>query len=145
MNGHISGKKVRQDAAKIKTNITALVEDSADQLSRLEKNVGQTTDKAKEHFRVWMDHGILHVDTRLKKLANSTRETIDDTAAAVKKEASHTLSQYNATLQAAVGRKPDSLGKKIARYPWVTISIGLAVGFVLGLLLKPARQPIDQF
>jgi ElaB/YqjD/DUF883 family membrane-anchored ribosome-binding protein len=33
-----------------------------------------------------------------------------------------------------------SMAQKVTDHPWVAISVGLAFGFVLGSLLKPARQ-----
>jgi ElaB/YqjD/DUF883 family membrane-anchored ribosome-binding protein len=63
-------------------------------------------------------------------------------AATVKKDVGHGLSQYNAKAQEVANQVPGGFGKKAVRYPWVTISIALAVGFLLGSLLKPTRQPL---
>jgi ElaB/YqjD/DUF883 family membrane-anchored ribosome-binding protein len=52
------------------------------------------------------------------------------------------LSQYNAKVQDIANRVPGDFGKKIAGYPWVTITMSLAFGLLLGVMLKPGRQPV---
>ena len=66
-----------------------------------------------------------------------------DTAAAVKKDVGHRLSHYDVRKhRISAGNFPDTiLAKKVAMYPWVAIAIGLAVGFLLGIILRPSRQP----
>jgi ElaB/YqjD/DUF883 family membrane-anchored ribosome-binding protein len=60
----------------------------------------------------------------------------------VKKGVEHGLSQYNAKAQEVANTVPGTFGKVVAKYPWVSITIGLMVGFLLSSLLKPARQPV---
>ena len=38
---------------------------------------------------------------------------------------------------------PKELSKKASRFPLIVITIGLAVGFVLGLIFLPIRQPVE--
>jgi ElaB/YqjD/DUF883 family membrane-anchored ribosome-binding protein len=63
-------------------------------------------------------------------------------AATLKKDVGHGLSQYNAKVQEVADKVPGHFGEMAARYPWVAISLSLAVGLLLGSLLKPARQPL---
>src|SRR5450759_4663303 len=124
MNDQQLEKKVRKDAAKLKKDLSNLMEDSATQLSRYEDSVSQ------------LSEGI-------EKLTGDARETMVGAAALVKKDVGHGLSQYNAKLQKVADKVPAGLGKKAARFPWVAISIALVVGFLLGILLKPARLYVE--
>jgi len=110
MNDQQLENNVRQDVAKLNQDLTTSVEDSFSQLS--------------EGF---------------EKLTSDTRETVVSAAAMVKKDVGHGLSQYNAKAQEMVDKVPGGIGEKAARYPWVTVSIALAMGLLLGSLLKPTR------
>ena len=54
----------------------------------------------------------------------------------------HGLRRYNAQVQDVADKFPGSFGKKAARYPWLTVTLFLAFGLLLGVLLKPGRQPV---
>jgi ElaB/YqjD/DUF883 family membrane-anchored ribosome-binding protein len=77
-----------------------------------------------------------------EKLTGDSRETVIAAAATVKRDVGHGLSQYNAKIQEVADKVPGRFGEMAARYPWVAISLGLAVGILLGSLFKPARQPL---
>jgi ElaB/YqjD/DUF883 family membrane-anchored ribosome-binding protein len=142
MNDRQLEKKIRKDAAKVKKDISTLVGDGADRLSRLEDNLSQATGKAKEDLTTWVEDGVSQLSEGFEKLTGDAKETVVGAAAAVKKDVGHGLSQYNAKAQEVADKMPGSFGKKVARYPWVAMSISLAAGFLLGVLLKPARRPL---
>jgi len=110
MNDQQLENNVRQDVAQLNQDLTTSVEDDFSQLS--------------EGF---------------EKLTSDARETVVSAATLVKKDIGHGLSQYNAKAQEVADKVPGGLGEKAARYPWVTVSIALAVGFLVGGLLKPTR------
>ena len=110
MNDQQVENTVRQDAAKFNQDLTTSVEDGFSQLN--------------EGF---------------EKLTSDARETVVSAAALVKKDVGHGLSQYNAKAQEMADKVPGGFGEKAARYPWVTLSIALGVGFLVGSLLKPTR------
>ena len=110
MNDQQLENNVRQDAAKLNRDLTKSVEDSFSQLS--------------EGF---------------EKLTGDARETVVSAAATAKKDVGHGLSHYNVKSQEVADKVPGGLGEKAARYPWVTVSIALSVGFLVGSLLKPTR------
>ena len=139
MNDQQLEKKVRKDAAKLKKDLSTMMEDSATQLSRYEGSVSQVTCKAKEDMATWVEDSVSQLSEGIEKLTGDARETMVGAAALVKKDVGHGLSQYNAKLQKVADKVPAGLGKKAARYPLVAISIALVVGFLLGILLKPAR------
>jgi len=142
MNDQQVEKKVRQDAVNVKKDISTLVGDSAARMSRFENSVSQATGKAKEDLTTWVEDNVSQLSEGVEKLTGDVKQTVADTAATVQKDVGHGLSQYNAKAQKVADQVPGSFGKKVARYPWVAISIALTVGFLLGLLLKPARPPL---
>jgi ElaB/YqjD/DUF883 family membrane-anchored ribosome-binding protein len=142
MNDQQLEKKIRKDAARVKKDISTLVGDGVSRLSRFEDNVSQTTGKAKEDLTTWVEDGVSQLSEGFDKLTGDARETVVGAAATVKKDVGHGLSQYNAKAQEVADKVPGGFGKKVASYPWVAMSISLAVGFLLGILLKPGRQPL---
>jgi len=50
------------------------------------------------------------------------------------------LSQYNTKAQELADKVHDGLGKEITKYPWVSISVALVIGVMIGGFLKPARR-----
>ena len=60
----------------------------------------------------------------------------------VKKDIGHGLSQYNSKVQELADKAPGGLSEQAAKYPWVALSMTVIVGFLLGMFIRPARQPI---
>ena len=90
------------------------------------------------------EDGITGLNRKFEHLADDTKEMVTDTLKTLNKDVGHGLSQYNAKVQDVADRFPGDFGKKAAGYPWVTISVSLAIGLLLGLLLKPGRQSGEQ-
>lgn len=143
MNDQQFEDKVRKDAAKVKKDVSTLVGDGAAQFSRYEDKVSQATGQAKEDLTTWVEDGVSQLSGGFEKLTDEARESVVSAAATVKKDVGHRLSQYNAKAQEVADKVPGGFGKQAARYPWVAISIALVVGFLLGSLLKRARQPLE--
>jgi ElaB/YqjD/DUF883 family membrane-anchored ribosome-binding protein len=131
--------KVRKDAAKVKKDISTLMDDSTARVTRYENTVGQATGKAKEDLTNWVEDNVSQLSEGFEKLTGEAKETVVGAAAAVKKDVGHGLSQYNAKAQEVADKVPGSFGKQAASYPWVAITIALVFGFLLGSLLKPFR------
>jgi ElaB/YqjD/DUF883 family membrane-anchored ribosome-binding protein len=140
MNDQKLDRKIRKDAAKVKKDLQTLVRDSTTRVGRYEDKASQATGKAKDDLTTWVDNSISQLSKGFKKLTGDAKETLVSTAVTVKKDVGHGLRHYNVKSQEVADKVPGSFGKKTARYPWVAISIVLAVGFLLGSLLKPARQ-----
>jgi len=75
-------------------------------------------------------------------LTGETKELVTGAVKTLNKDVGHRLSQYNAIVQDFADRFPGDFGKKAARYPWVMITLSLVCGLLLGVLLKPGRQPV---
>jgi ElaB/YqjD/DUF883 family membrane-anchored ribosome-binding protein len=140
MNDQQFENKVCNDATKVKKDLSTLVGDGAVQFSRLEDKVNQATGKAKEDLTTWVGGNVSQLSEGFEKLTGDAREAVVGAASTVKKDVSHGLSQYNAKAQEVADKVPGDIGRQAARYPWVAISIALAVGFLLGIMFKPTRQ-----
>jgi ElaB/YqjD/DUF883 family membrane-anchored ribosome-binding protein len=73
-------------------------------------------------------------------LTDDTKKTVDVAVKNVNKAVGQGLGEYNAKVQGVADKVPGDFAKKVAGYPWVSITIALAVGLLLGVLLKPGRQ-----
>lgn len=136
MNNQRLENNVRQDIAKLNKDLSTLEGDRAARFGKFEANVS----KAAEDLTTWVEDGVSQLGEEFEKLSDDAKETVVSSAAVVKKDVGLGLSQYNAKAQEYANKVPGDFGKKAARYPWVAITIALVVGFLLGSLLKSARQ-----
>lgn len=113
MNDQQSENRVRRDATRVKKDIGTLVEDS-----------------------------VSHVDQGIQEMTSDTKESVVNAAARVTKDVGHGIKRFNTKAQEMANQYLGNVGKKATKYPWVSISIVLVVGFLLGSLIKPARQPL---
>jgi ElaB/YqjD/DUF883 family membrane-anchored ribosome-binding protein len=144
MNDKQLEKKVRRDTAKVKKDLSILEEDSAARLSQFVGNVNQVTDKAKEDLTARVEDSVSQLSEGLEELTDDAKEGVVGAAMSVKKDVRHGLSQFNAMAQNAADKVPGGFAKKAVHYPWVAITIGLAVGLLLGILFKPAHPTFGQ-
>jgi ElaB/YqjD/DUF883 family membrane-anchored ribosome-binding protein len=133
MNEKSFENKVERDIEQTKKDITSLGETNSAGMAKI-----------KADFAALGEDGLTGLNRKFEQLAGDTKEVVADTLETINKDVGHKLSQYNAKVQDAADRFPGDLGKKAAVYPWVTISASLALGLLLGLLLKPGRRPVRQ-
>ena len=107
-----------------------------------ENKVNRDIDKAKEYLARLGEDGVTGLSRKFEQLTDETKEMVTDAVKSLNQEVGHGLSTYNAKIQDVADRLPGDFGKKAARYPWVTITMSLAAGLLLGVLLKPGRQPV---
>jgi len=112
-------KKVRQDAAKLKKDQSTLEGDRAVRFGRFEANVS----KATEELTTWVEDSVSQLVEGFEKLTDEAKETVVSSVAGVKKDFGRGLSHYNAKAQEIADKVPGDFGYKVARYPWVVISI----------------------
>ena len=103
--------QLSKDAEEIKEDINTLAEDSVSQVSKDYENI-------KEEVKTTVN-GAIH---------------------SMKKEVEYGLSQYNTKAQELADKVHDGLGKEITKYPWVSISVALVIGVLIGGFLKPGRR-----
>ena len=107
-----------------------------------ENKVYQDIDKAKEDVATLREDGATGLGRIFDQLADDTKQMVSVGVKTINQEVGQGLSQYNAKVQDFADRIPGDFGKKAAKFPWVTITMSLAFGLILGLLLKPGRQPV---
>lgn len=127
-------KKVDRDVDQTKKDFTSWGEDNVTGLAKIKKDLVTLG-----------EDGVTGLSRKFDQLTGDTKEMVTDRVKTLNKDVGHGLSRYNEKVQDVADRFPGNFGKKAARYPWVTISVSLAFGLLLGLLLKPRRQPVEQF
>lgn len=142
MNDRQLENKICQDAANVIKDVGTLAGDSAARFGRFENDVSQATGKAKVDLTTWVDENVSQMSKEFEKLTGDARDTLVKAAATAKKDVGHGLSQYNTKVQELADKAPGGFGKKAAKYPWVALSITVVVGFLLGMLIRPARQQL---
>ncbi|MFA5837792.1 MAG: hypothetical protein WC837_12640 [Bellilinea sp.] len=142
MNDRQLENKICQDAANVIKDVSTLAGDSAARFGRFENDVSQATGKAKVDLTTWVDENVSQMSKEFEKLTGDARDTLVNAAATAKKDVGHGLSQYNTKVQELADKAPGGFGKKAAKYPWVALSITVVVGFLLGMLIRPARQQL---
>jgi ElaB/YqjD/DUF883 family membrane-anchored ribosome-binding protein len=142
MNDQQLNNKVRRDADRIIKDINTLVGDSSNRFSRFEDEVNKAAGKAKEDFEAWAEDGATQFSDKFGRMSGNVKDSVAGAAAAVSKDVNRGIKQYNQKAQEVADKIPGGFSESAAKYPWVVISLGLALGFFLGILLKPSRHSI---
>jgi ElaB/YqjD/DUF883 family membrane-anchored ribosome-binding protein len=111
-------------------------------VKKFEKKVLHDIDKAKSDLDSLREDAITGLNRIFEQLTGDAQETVNVAAKTVNETVGQGLSQFNAKVQEVADRVPGGLGEKATGYPWVTVTIFLAIGMLLGLLLKPSRRLI---
>ncbi len=138
MNDQQMEKKVNQDAIKVKKDLGTLAGDVSTRVSSLGR---RTVEKAREKLSAAVDDSSTQLSEGFEKLSTGAKEKVVDAAETIRIGLEQGSRRYNADAQEIVNRIPGSIGKKAARYPWVTVSIALVMGLLLGGLLKSIFTP----
>lgn len=104
--------------------------------NKVNRDVGKT----KKDLATLGDDGITGVSRIFEQMVDGAQKTLSVTIKTMNKAVGQGLSQYNDKLQDAADKVPGSFGEKAAGYPWVTITMTLVFGLLLGAFLKPGRQ-----
>ena len=86
------------------------------------------------------DDSVTGLSRKYEQLADDTKKKAVSAVQAVNQRVEQGLSQYNAKVQDMADRVPGDFAKKAAGYPWVTVTMSLVFGLLLGALLKPGRR-----
>ena len=105
--------------------------------STFERKINHDVDKIKKDIATLGDDGVARLSRVFSKWTNTSKKT----AAGINKGVEEGLSTYNEKVQDIADSVPGGFSKKAAGYPWVTITMSLAIGLLLGVLLKPSRNP----
>jgi ElaB/YqjD/DUF883 family membrane-anchored ribosome-binding protein len=132
--------KVRQDTAKIKKDLSTLLEDSSARIRRFEDDVVQSTGKAKVDLTHRVEDDMSQLREGFEKLSGDARKTAAGAAVNVKKNVGRGLSEYNSKVQEIGDKMPGDINKKAGKYPWVALTIALVVSLLIASLIKPGRH-----
>jgi ElaB/YqjD/DUF883 family membrane-anchored ribosome-binding protein len=101
------------------------------------------SNKARKDLTKQVESSVSHLSKKAGKLTESVTKTAASTIATLKKDVGHQLDHFTAKAQEVVVEVPKDLNKKASGFPWaIVITIGMAIGFVVGLLFLPVRQPV---
>ncbi|HSQ26542.1 MAG TPA: hypothetical protein VLM80_05405 [Anaerolineales bacterium] len=131
MNNRTFEKKVSRDVEQTKKDLVTLGDDSVAGLTKIKKDLAKLG-----------DDGATGLNRKFEQLTEDTKDTVAATVKTLNNNVSHGLSQYNSKIQDVADRIPGDFSKKVAGYPWVTITLSLVFGLLLGILIKPGRQPV---
>ena len=131
MNHRIFGKKVSRDVEHTIEDLATLGDDNVAGLARVKKDLVTLG-----------DDGVAGLNRKFEQITEDTKETVAATVKTLNNNVSHGLSQYNSKIQDVADRIPGDFSKKAAGYPWVTVALSLVFGLLLGILIKPGRQPV---
>ncbi len=144
MNDKKLDEKVRKDAEKLQKDLSVLAKDGAARLSRFEDSVSLASGKAKKELTKQVEGSVSQLSKGFNNATENAAKTLAGTSAKLKKDFGHRFSHFAKYAQEVTVEVPKDLGKKAIKIPWILITIGLAVGFVIGLLFLPTRQPVEQ-
>jgi len=107
---------------------------------KLEKKIQNDMAVIRQDLDTLMKNNASKISQGYEKLIGEAKETLGDAVGTVKKEVGHGLSEYDAKVQEYANKVHGDLDDMVTNYPWVAITIGLAIGLILGGLLKPSRK-----
>jgi len=131
------GKKSME--TNTKEELATLKDDAVAGMKEFGGKVNQSAENIKKFNTTFMEDGAAHFSRKFDTLKSDAIEKANDAVKTIGKDVDHGLNQYNKKVQELAESLPGNFVKNSTRYPWVTISLTLAVGFMLGFLLKPAR------
>lgn len=102
--------------------------------------INKDTEAIKEDIQTLAEDSISQVSKDYENIKDEVKTTVNGAIHSVKKEVEYGLSQYNAKAQELADKVHDGLGNEITKYPWVSISIALVIGVMIGGFLKPGRR-----
>jgi len=106
--------------------------------NKVNRDIGNT----KKDLVTLVEDGVTGLNRTFEKLTDNAKETVAGVVKTVQQSVGHSMSQYNGKVQDVADRVPGGFGKKAARYPWVTVTLFMAFGMLLGAVLKPSRRPV---
>jgi ElaB/YqjD/DUF883 family membrane-anchored ribosome-binding protein len=107
-----------------------------------ENKMNRDIGRAKKDLETLTNDGVAGLNRKFEHLEEGVKTTVTGAAKSINKGVGQGLSQYNTKVQDVADKVLGDLSKKAAGYPWVAITLSLAFGLLLGVLLKPGRQPV---
>lgn len=133
MNDRQLQKKVRKDVEQVKKDVGILMRDSAARI-----HVGNGG--APKDLLMWAQSMVSQLSKDLEKVTDSAVDTVASAATTMKKDLGQQLNKTNSSSRKFMAKTTDNLGKTVSKNPWVVISAILAIGLILGSVVRPIRQ-----
>jgi len=109
--------------------------------NRNKKNqLSKDAEEIKEDINTLAEDSVSQVSKDYENIKDEVKTTVNGAIHSMKKEVEYGLSQYNTKAQELADKVHDGLGKEITKYPWVSISVALVIGVMIGGFLKPGRR-----
>ncbi len=107
-----------------------------------EKRLNRDISRAKKDLAALSDDIIGGLSGRFGRirLTNDQRKSASEAVKSINKSIGQGLNQYNTTVQDVIDRVPGDISKKVTGYPWVTITMTLLLGLLVGGLLRFSRH-----
>lgn len=106
-----------------------------------ENKVNRDLDKTRKDLIMLWEDGLTGLSRTFEQLTYDAKKQASGAAKHINRSVEHGLSRYNAQVQDVANKFPGRLGKNASRYPWVTVTMSLVFGLLLGAWLRPDRQP----
>lgn len=107
-----------------------------------EKRINRDISRAKRDLAALSDDILGGISGRFGRirLTNEQRKSASEAVKSLNKSIGEGLNQYNAKVQDVIDRVPGDIGKKATGYPWVTITMSLLLGLLVGGLVRFGRH-----
>lgn len=126
--------------AKVTEDLDTMKEAGASVLTRIEDRITQSTGKARDHLTTWAGDGAAEVSRKVEAFKDGALDRVAVVTKTVEQDLTQGLNLYNGKVQELADQIPGDFSKKLARYPWVAISVAMIFGIFLGMILKPTRR-----
>ena len=122
-----------------KEELAELKNDAVAGMKEFGGKVNKSAENIKKFNTSFIEDGAAQFSRKFDSLKSDAIEKANETVKTIGKDVGHGLKQYNNKVQEMADSIPGDFVKNSTRYPWVTISLTLIVGFMLGFLLKPSK------
>jgi len=133
MNNQQLDKKLRQDAARVKKDLSALMEHGTTRVNRYVESVAQSTGSTQKELTARVEDDVAQLSKEFEKLKGN--------ATMVQKDIGRLMRQSQATANKVAARVTGRRRTSFFSRPWVRYSlVGLSLALVMGFALGSARR-----
>lgn len=132
--------RIENDVNHLKEDLKDLATDNDVRMKNFGNSVKQSADQAEKDVTTWVGNGVSQLSDRVNTLSDEARAAVVQAAAKLKKSTNQSLDQYNENAQHFADKIPGGFGEKVAKYPWVSLSIVLLAGVLLGSMIRLIRR-----
>lgn len=109
------------------------------QTKQLDKKIKKDAEVLKQDVNTVVDDMVTKASHGISKMTGEAKAAVVGAASSVTKDVGKGLVQYNTKAQKLADKLPGGISKKVREYPWVAISVGMAIGVLMGRHLNRTR------